>query len=236
VEGDQGNARNAAIQLGLLLDAPPPTTLASPDAMLEASRRPVADVEPLVRGALQRRLDLSSLQHAAQAAHDAAREPLLRLAPTLGFSGQAQATTNTDATGRWADGALQLTLTWVLYDAGQRYADLHSRDASAQIADLQALARARGVQADVQGAVTTLQAAQNTFAVADKAVAVAHRNASETEALYKQGLAKAIELIDANDQVFLAEVSDAEARYSMALAYLDLRLALGLDPLGLELP
>lgn len=236
VESDRGGSGTAALSLGLLLDAPPPSALAAPEAVLETARKPVGAADALVRDALGRRLDLSALQHAAQAAHEAAREPLLRIVPTLGFAGSASATTNSSTSGRWSDAQLSLTLSWVLYDAGQRYADLRSRDASAQIADLQALARARTVEADVRSAAVTLAAAQAAYGVADKAVAVAHKNAEETAALYKQGLAKAIELIDANDQVFLAEVSDVQARYAMAQAYLSLRQTLGLDPLGLELP
>ena len=38
--------------------------------------------------------------------------------------------------------------------------------------------------------------------------------------LYKQGLAKAIELVDANDSRFIAEVNYASAEFAMALAYL----------------
>jgi len=235
VTTDTGSVRTAALQLGLLMSAPAPETLVPPDAVLQASAKPLTALEPLVKAALSRRLDLTAQQHAAQAARDAAREPMLRAVPTLGVSAQAQATTNDAATGRWHDESLSLTLSWALYDQGQRYADARARSAQAEIADLQALALARTVASQVWSAAASLQAAQGAYAVADAAVAVARKNADETAALYKQGLAKAIELIDANDQLFLAEVSDAEARYAMALAYLDLRSSLGLDPLGLEL-
>ena len=63
----------------------------------------------------------------------------------------------------------------------------------------------------------------------------ARQNVDETAILYRQGLAKAIELVDANDSRFTAEVNYAVAQYSMAEAYLNLRQAMGLDPLGTEL-
>jgi len=63
----------------------------------------------------------------------------------------------------------------------------------------------------------------------------AQQNVDETAILYRQGLAKAIELIDANDSRFTADVNYAGAQYSMAVAYLNLRQAMGLDPLGTEL-
>ena len=64
---------------------------------------------------------------------------------------------------------------------------------------------------------------------------VARQNVDETAILYRQGLAKAIELVDANDSRFTAEVNDATAEFAMAQAYLSLRQALGLEPLGTEL-
>ena len=62
------------------------------------------------------------------------------------------------------------------------------------------------------------------------AVTAAQRNTAETELLYKQGLARAIELIDANARRFDAEVNRATAKLAMEQAYLELRFALGLDP------
>jgi hypothetical protein len=49
--------------------------------------------------------------------------------------------------------------------------------------------------------------------------------------LYKQGLAKAIEVSDANDRQFDAEVTRESAKFTMEQAYLDLRSALGFGPL-----
>jgi outer membrane protein TolC len=48
-------------------------------------------------------------------------------------------------------------------------------------------------------------------------------------------LAKAIELIDANDSRFEAEIALAQAQDTVAEAYLSLRQAMGLDALGTEL-
>jgi outer membrane protein TolC len=126
-------------------------------------------------------------------------------------------------------------LTWTLYDAGGRYADKHSRDAQAEIADLNLQQLARNVDAQVRSAVALLLAAQAEFQVAAQARDASRQNVDETAILYRQGLAKAIELVDANDSRFTAEVNYASAQYAMAEAYLDLRQAMGLDPLGTEL-
>jgi outer membrane protein TolC len=60
----------------------------------------------------------------------------------------------------------------------------------------------------------------------------ARRNAEETSALYREGLASALELADANQRLFEAEVAEVTARYRMALAYLALREARGDAPVG----
>jgi outer membrane protein len=232
---DQGTVDTAVVQLGFVINAPVVAPLSPPDATLAAAQQPTGQVDQLVRFAFDHRPDVVASRFAALAAHDFAEEPLLRLVPTLGMQGQATATTNSGATGRWNDELIQATLTWTLYDAGVRYADKHSRDAQAEIADLTVQQLFRSVDAQVRSAVALLAASQGAFHVADEAVRAARQSVSETEILYKQGLAKAIELVDANDSRFLAEVNYASAEFAVAQAYLGLRQALGLDALGTQL-
>jgi outer membrane protein TolC len=233
VELDQGTLDNAYIQLSFVVAAPVSGPLVPPDLTLQAAQAPVPAVAGLVRFALDHRPDVLASRHTTAAARDFADEPLLRLVPTVGLQGQATATTNAPAaTNRATDASLTATLSWTLYDAGIRYADKHSRDAQATIADLNLSTLARSVDAGVRGAAALLQASQGAYRVAEQAVAAARQNAEESAILYRQGLAKAIELVDANDSRFTAEVSYANAEYAVAQAYLNLRQALGLDALG----
>jgi outer membrane protein TolC len=235
LETDKGTLDNAYVQLALTVNAPVPTSVVAPANTLAAAQKRPGAPDQLVRFALDHRPDVLVAKYQAVAAHDFADEPLLRLVPTLGVQGQASTTTNPIGAGRWHDETLQATLTWTLYDAGVRYADKHSRDAQAEISDLNLQLLARTVDAQVRSAVAVLLAAQGAFGVADDAVRFARQNVDETAILYRQGLAKAIELIDANDSRFTAEVNYASAEFAMAQAYLNLRQALGLDPLGTEL-
>lgn len=93
----------------------------------------------------------------------------------------------------------------------------------------------RAIATDVRTASATLESAQAALRAADAAQEAARKSVGETETLYRQGLAKAIELTDANDARFVAEVTYVGAEYAMALAYLTLREAMGLDPTGTEL-
>jgi outer membrane protein TolC len=236
LESDKGALANAYIQLSFLLNAPVSGPLVSPDGTLASSQMPPGTPDALVKLALDRRPDVLVDKQAAIAAHDFADEPLMRLIPTIGLQGTASGTSNAPvSTKTWNQETLAATLTWTIYDAGSRYADKHSRDAQASIADLNLQQLVRNVDAQVRSAVALLVAAQAEFQVAGQARDAARLNVDETAILYRQGLAKAIELVDANDSRFTAEVNYAGAQYTMAEAYLNLRQAMGLDPLGTEL-
>jgi outer membrane protein TolC len=237
LENDKGNTQVAYVALAYTINAPVPTMLATPNALLAAGRAPAPPVDGLVRLAIATRPDLASKRHLALAAHDFASEPLLRLIPFIGLTGSFSLATDETLAGHgfYNTEFLGLSMSWPLFDAGVRYADKRSRDAQANIADLTTDTLLRTVAAQVRESVITLQASQNALDAASRALDAAKRSADETATLYKQGLAKAIELVDANDSRFLAEVSYIDAEYSVALAYVALRQAIGLAPIGTEL-
>ncbi len=235
VENDKGSLDNALVQLAFVVNAPVPASVADPAPTLAAAAQASGAADGFVQLAFGRRPDMVAFKYSAVAAHDFAGEPLLRIAPTLGVQGQTTVTTNTAATGRWNDETVTATLTWTLYDAGVRYADKHSRDAQAEIADLTFTELRRNVEAQVRGSLALLLSSQAALRAADDAMKAARQSAEETSILYRQGLAKAIELVDANDSRFAAEVAFAQAQYGLAQAYMNFRQALGLDALGTEL-
>lgn len=235
VELDKGALENTVIQLEFVTNAPVTSTLSPPTAILAAAERSLDPLDRLVRFSLDRRPDLIASRHSDRAAHRFAEEPLLRLVPTVGLQGQEATTSNSGSTGHWHDEIVMGTVTWTLYDSGARYADKHARDAQASIADLTMQQLERNIESQVRGAAALLVSAQAGYHAADQAAVAARKNAEESAILYRQGLAKAIELIDANDSLFASEVSDTNAQYAMAQAYLNLRQSMGLDALGTEL-
>jgi outer membrane protein TolC len=236
LEAEKGQLQSSYIQLAYLLNAPVAGPLASPDPTLAAAQKTPGPTDDLVKFALDHRPDVLADRYASAAAHHFADEPMMRIIPTIGVTGTVSGTSNPPATlKQWNQETLAATLSWTLYDAGSRYADKHSRDAQAQIADLNLRELSRNVDAQVRSAVALLVSSQAEFQVAAQARDVARANVDETAILYRQGLAKAIELVDASDSRFTAEVNYAEAQFAMAVAYLNLRQAMGLDPLGTEL-
>lgn len=228
---DRSQLATAYIELGYIINAPAPAVLQAPSDLLDAGKQPPPPADAMVAQGLAARPDLIARKQGALAAHDFAREPRYRYFPTLSLIGQLTATSNAGPTGHDVDGSVQLAASWSIYDAGARAADIRSRDAAARIADLQAQELVRSIDADVRTAVTELAAAQQALAAAKDAAVASRKSADETAILYKQGLAKAIELVDANEQRFTAEVSYAEAEFSVANAYLALRQAIGEGPL-----
>lgn len=235
VETDKGILDNALVQLGFVMSTPAPGSLVPPRPTLDAAEKALTTADVLVRFAFDHRPDLLAAKYQANAAHDFASEPLLRIVPTVGVQGQVLVTSvESPVTGRHDDELLTGTVTWTLYDTGVRYADKHSRDAQADISDLNVGLLGRTIDAQVRSAVALLTAAQAAFRVAADTVKYARQNVDETEILYRQGLATALELVDANDSRFTAEVNYASAEFGMAQAYLGLRQALGLDVLVKE--
>ncbi len=231
-----GGALDAAyIELEFTINAVVARNLAEPTSLLAAGRLPPGNPEPLIAQGLAHRPDLVARARAADAAHDFAREPHLRFLPTLGISATAQAQSTTiQADGHDVDANIMLSAGWAIYDAGSRDADERSRTAQAEIADLTTTTLRRSVDQQVRTAIAQLAAAQQAMGGAKDSMDAARKSADETAILYKQGLAKAIELVDANNDRFSAEVTYAEAEFTVATAYLALRQAIGLDPVGPE--
>ncbi len=231
----QGGVARAYLSLGFLVGQPVPGPLAAPDRTTQAAESAGAGIEEMARTAEERRPDIRAAQERTAALKQAAREPLFRLAPELTASGQGRLITSAVAPEPFYSGTLQLNLSWEIYDAGARYGDRRTRLAQAESQALDERMLRRSVATDVGLALASLAAARDSYRSTDDAVTAAQRNTTETELLYKQGLARAIELIDANSKRFEAEVNRATAKLAMEQAYLELRFALGVGPVDDDL-
>jgi outer membrane protein TolC len=232
----QGNVQRAYLQLAYLVGRPVKGPLVAPEQTTSNARHGHWQPEEVARRAEARRPDVKSAAEHTLSLRDFAKEPYYRLVPTLGLSAQLKQLFDPAPGDSATSGNAQLTFTWVIYDAGVRYADRRTRVAQAESAALDERALRRSVATDISIAVAELHAARDVYQIAESAVTTAQKNVDETAILYKQGLAKAIELTDANASRYDAEVSRATAKLEMEQAYLNLRFALGLGPLHDELP
>ncbi|MEW5739459.1 MAG: TolC family protein [Myxococcota bacterium] len=237
-EANAGGLRQTArLNLALLLDLEPSQLgpLEAPTAMFEVAK---AQPDSVDRAAIDQaraaRLDVKGLSERKAQAEALAREPLLRLVPVLGFTGQGTLTNETGLAGRpWA-ASIGIDLTWALFDGGNRYGARDERAANARIAALNERLNERSVAIEVQNALVALAASRASEAQAGVEVDASRLNAQETSALYRQGLATALQQADAVQSQFEAEVALVQERYAVLLSLLGLRAALGVDPLGRE--
>jgi len=127
-----------------------------------------------------------------------------------------------------------LSLRWELFDGGGREAERAERTALARAAGFSLANLERTAANEMETARVGLESQQASLVRSRVAVEAARRNAVEASELYRRGLTRALEVVDANVQLFEAEVERAGAEFALALAYLDLRSALGLEPLEPE--
>jgi outer membrane protein TolC len=225
-----GSVQRSKTQLALLVGQEEVTGLEAPEALMQAATAFQGDTTQLISRAVETRPDIRALIQQHHAAQEFAREPHYRLLPTLALVGQIRANPDPLPTERWHDETLQLTLNWTIFDGGARYSDRKVRLAQAESVDLETRLAKREVGASVRAALVAIVAGRDAVRAAEQGVEAAKTNSEETAILYRQGLAKAIEVSDANSQRFNAEVGLAQARLSLVQSYLDLRQAMGVFP------
>lgn len=238
----QGNVARSYLALSFLVGIKVEPPLVPPDSTTRAAQRyesaPGNQVktaldrrERALAAALERRPDVRSQHERTEALRASAREPLYRLIPSISASAQLRFVPDPIGSERAIDEQMGLNASWTIFDAGFRYADRRQRVAQLQSAELDEKFLRRSVSTDVELALAALRAARANYSAASDAVTMAQRNAEETTILYRQGLARALEVTDANDKQFEAEVTRDSAKLTMEQAYLDLRFALGFGPL-----
>ncbi|MBI4511292.1 MAG: TolC family protein [Deltaproteobacteria bacterium] len=217
----------AHLRLWYLLHLEEGRVLVPPEGLFEASPGAIpaiAEIPP--------RLDVAAAWARSRALALAAEEPRRRFWPTVALTGQYRVTNEEGFSERNQDGFLGLQLTWVTWDGGDRAFDLRERLALAQASRWEAQAAARGVGLEVRVAFTSWRNQQEVAGQAAEVARIAAANAEEVSELYRQGLIPALSVADATARLYEAEVDLARARYGVALALLDVRKALGQDPLG----
>lgn len=232
----KGQVETTTLQLGNLLDAPDAVRnpLVVPEFLIEAASGEAANTEALIEEALARRLDVGSYRWVASSLHSLAKVPMLGFLPSLSARYSYTVTNEAGFSGQnstWSAGA---TLSWSLFDGLARFGQARERRALAKLADLDLAAAVRRVDLEVREALVSMASQRAALKQADTAHEVAKKNATETTELYRQGLATALEVADANVSLFEAEVALVQQRYGLGVAFLNLEAALGLDPFGKE--
>ncbi len=222
----------AYLSLGSLLVSDVEEPLFVPSHLLDAASQQSPEIQSdLVDQALEQRFDFQADLLGVEAAREFSREPALRYVPSLDLAGTYRTTNESGFSGRTHDESASLTLTWELFDGGEGLAERAERLSTLRAAELGISLRSRSIEVEIRQAAALLTSEQAAIRQAASAVKAATKNSVESSELYREGLATALERSVATVQLFEAEVSEVRAKYALALAYLNLRAAKGLDPL-----
>ncbi|HUP62975.1 MAG TPA: TolC family protein [Thermoanaerobaculia bacterium] len=227
-----GDVQTSVIDLETLLKTDIDGSLVMPTALLDAADEPPAVTEPQIAAAQQRRSDIGARRARVEALRAFSEEPSARFFPSVLLNAQTRNINDGAISNRNNEGFVGVTLNWPLLDAGVRRAETAERRALTRGAELELGAALRDVERGMRSAAVQLATEQASLREAAAALRAARKNADETSALYREGLASALELADANQRLFESEVAEVTARYRMALAYISLREASGVSALG----
>lgn len=227
-----GDVQASRVDLENLLKIDVDAPLAPPTALLDAADDAPPAEESAVAAAQARRGDIAARRARVEALRAFAEEPSARFFPSVLFSAQTRNVNDGPITNRNNEGFVGVSFAWPVFDAGLRGADRAERTANVRGAELQLELELRDVERQMRGAAVQLSTEQASLREAAAAVRAARKNADETSILYREGLASALELADATQRLFEAEVAEVTARYRMALAYLSLREASGVTAVG----
>jgi outer membrane protein TolC len=224
----------AYIALGFVVGTKVDPPIAEPVALTTTAQTFDLDVAAQLDAAFARRPDVRSAHSHTDSLKSFADEPLYRLAPTISLLGTMKADPSPTPPTKEIDGTVAVALTWTIFDGGFRYSDRKIRLAQLESGALDEASLKRSVQSDISTALVSLKAARDALKIAEAGVTASKKNVDETAVLYKQGLARAIEVTDATASLFAAEITYETAKVSTEQAYLDLRQALGFAPLDLD--
>jgi len=224
-----GNVEASRVELENLLKAGV-GALEPPVALLEAAAAAPALTDAVIAEAQGRRSDLAARRAGVEAARAFADEPRARFLPSVLLNAQTRNINDGAIANRNNEGFVGLTLNWPVFDAGVRNAERVEREALLRGEELELELALREVDRQVRSAAVQVATEQAALREAAAALRAARKNLEETTILYREGLASALELADATQRLFEAEVAEVTARYRMALAYLSLREASGVGP------
>lgn len=208
--------------LGVLLGRAEPVRVAPPS--VQANAEPL---DALAARAVQQRPELGVLAanlETAKRQEDSAR---WRLAPTLAASASGLVSDVAFVTGERSAWKLSVDLSWTLYDGGLRSAK--GKQAQAQAQALQAALDAQTVEVrqQVLDARRDAAVAARRLDLAQRQAALARETAASAKRGFEAGLASSLDVLDANDREYQAELAVVDATARVAAASVALARATG---------
>ena len=220
----RANRERSHLALGVLLGKTEPLRVLLPPV---AAGEVPQQVESLVTEALQGRPELAAQEAQIRAARAQATAARLRWLPQISGTATVFAADVPYPTGKKQGWRLTLDALWPLYDGGlasgkhnQAEAALLAARAAAEAYRLTIVQEVQDTRRDVSVAGERLRLAEQQRDLATAAAASAKRT-------FEAGVASSLDVLDANDKSYQAEVAMADARARLGIARVALDRALG---------
>ncbi|HEY3452643.1 MAG TPA: TolC family protein [Myxococcales bacterium] len=213
----------AWLAVGVLLGRAEPVRVALPGGPASIPMDP----EALIKDAVGRRPELRAQDAAVRAGELQLDSALWRHAPQLSAGFTFLASDVPFVTGEQIAWKASVDLSWTLYDGGFRYG---KRDqAQAQIATNKAALAAQRIEISqqVRDATRDVSVAEERLRLAIRQKELAQEVYGSAKRSFEAGLASSLDVLDANDRLYQADVGLADARARLGMARVSLERATG---------
>lgn len=201
----------------------------SPPRAVEA---PADNEDDLIRLGLQNRKDLQAARAQEELADRLVKSAWWQFAPVLSAQGQYIWANVAGFTGENETWNVQLIASWNIFDGLRRYADLDDARSRRRQAEASRLNLAREVIRDVKTSLLDLESARANLIKARAQVQLAEENADLVRSQYDAGVATYLDVTDALNARFAAEINAVTEELNVQVA--SLRLARAIGRFGVE--
>jgi outer membrane protein TolC len=215
------------LALGVLLGREGPVRVTVPEVGAAPVALEGAPDDVLGREAVAHRPELAAQRAQVEAAEAGVRSSWARFAPQLSASGAAFTSDIPYPTGKTNGWRATLDLTWPLWDGGLSVGKHRQADAQAAEARAAEEAQRLAVLEEVQNSSRDLGVAREQLLLAGERSQLAQETAASARRSYEAGVASSLDVIDANDRLFVANVNLASARARLAGSIVAFDRALG---------
>jgi len=209
--------------LSTLIQAQAPFTVRPPELS-------TGTPEGTLETALKLRPEFRALNLTAASADATAKAYGWKWAPTLSAFGNARIGNYIGFTGDKYNWAVGLQLDWTIFDGGARDAQRHQAAWANAQAEAQSLVLADSIRDDLDNGRQLLATRREALAASNRALVLSQETLELVRAQYEAGTITQVDLLQAQDNLVLAQEALARSRFDVATADVNLRYSAGTFP------
>lgn len=219
--------RNALAALANLIGAHEVVALQSPEELTTAVQPALPEGDPAAI-AYAHRSDLVAATEQVDMAYDGKNVTWMKFTPAIVVNGQYQHVSDPGAFGEKNSWTVMAVASLPLLQSGARIFELQESYSKIRQAEAMLAAKRDEVRLDVQTARSKLEVSRENYLVARKQAELAAENYAITKVSFENGMATSLDVIDANQALFAAELNALRESFNVSIDTLNYLRALGL--------